>query len=60
MGRKSNFSLYNQGLATYDEGDTFDHAAAKGFITLHNLSVKNWAANRTAQGVRIGTVNEQA
>ena len=60
MGRKSDYSLYSQGLATYDEGDEFDHAAAKGFITLHNLSVKTWAANRTAQGITIATVNKQA
>lgn len=44
VGRKSDYSLYDQGLATYDEGDTFDHDAARGFIVLHSLSAKTWAA----------------
>src|SRR5918999_2001052 len=28
VGRRSPHSLYDHGLATYDEGDTFDHADA--------------------------------
>ena len=27
-------------LATYDEGDTFDQSAAKGFVHVHGLSSK--------------------
>jgi len=38
VGRKSEDSLYQHGLATYDRGDTFDHAAAVGFIRLWGLS----------------------
>ena len=34
IGRKSVYSLYNKGLATYDEGDLFDHHAAEGFVKL--------------------------
>lgn len=53
-GRKSDFSLYDYGLATYDAADTFNHAAAKGFIDLYGLSTKVWAKNRRAQGVTDG------
>lgn len=40
VGRKSKHSLYDKGLATYDESDTFDHDLAKGFIELWGLPVK--------------------
>ncbi len=53
-GRKSNFSLYDYGLATYDAADTFNHKAAKGFIDLYGLSTKVWAKNRREQGVTDG------
>ena len=39
-GRRSESSLYDFNLATYDEGDTFDQSMAKGFIELHGLSSK--------------------
>ncbi|NMN95167.1 argininosuccinate synthase [Antrihabitans stalactiti] len=39
-GRRSKESLYDFNLATYDEGDTFDQSAAKGFVQLHGLSSK--------------------
>ncbi len=42
-GRKSPWSLYNLGLATYDKGDTFDQGDAAGFIKLWGLSVKTQA-----------------
>ena len=37
-GRRSNHSLYDFNLATYDTGDTFDQTMAKGFVQLHGLS----------------------
>ena len=37
VGRKSAHALYDQGLATYDAGDTFDHGAALGFIKIYGL-----------------------
>jgi argininosuccinate synthase len=40
VGRKSNFSLYNEELATYSKGDLFDHNAAIGFIKLWGLPTK--------------------
>ena len=42
VGRKSEHSLYDHGLATYDSGDQFDHNAALGFIKL-------WALPLTTQ-----------
>ncbi|SEB26992.1 MULTISPECIES: argininosuccinate synthase [unclassified Mycobacterium] len=39
-GRRSAESLYDFNLATYDEGDSFDQSAAKGFVQLHGLSSK--------------------
>ena len=39
-GRRSAESLYDFNLATYDEGDTFDQSAAKGFVHVHGLSSK--------------------
>ena len=42
-GMRSDYSLYDYNLATYDEGDTFDHTAARGFIDLHGLQSKTWS-----------------
>ena len=36
-GRRSETSLYDFGLATYDAGDTFDQSQARGFIELWGL-----------------------
>ena len=43
VGRKSQWSLYNLSLATYDKGDQFNQKAAEGFIQLWGLPVKNQA-----------------
>ncbi|MCL1632315.1 argininosuccinate synthase [Sporolactobacillus sp. CPB3-1] len=40
VGRKSDNSLYNEKLATYTQGDAFDHNAAVGFIKLWGLPTK--------------------
>ena len=42
VGRKSPWSMYDQGLATYDVGDQFNHAASEGFIGLFGLPTKVW------------------
>lgn len=39
-GRRSDESLYDYSLATYDTGDTFDQSHAKGFIELWSLPSK--------------------
>ncbi|GGM48936.1 argininosuccinate synthase [Dactylosporangium sucinum] len=36
-GRRSEASLYDFGLATYDSGDTFDQSLARGFVELWGL-----------------------
>jgi argininosuccinate synthase len=41
-GRRAQRSLYSSSLATYDrDGDTFDHGAARGFIELFGLPLRN-------------------
>ncbi len=50
VGRRSEYSLYDYNLATYDEADTFDRTAAKGFIELHGLPTKVWARQRRKMG----------
>ncbi|MFB7665351.1 argininosuccinate synthase [Kitasatospora sp. NPDC056138] len=39
-GRKSDQSLYDFNLATYDTGDTFDQSMSKGFIEIFGMSSK--------------------
>ncbi|WP_428911323.1 argininosuccinate synthase [Niallia sp. Krafla_26] len=39
-GRKSEYSLYDENLATYTSDDEFDHTAAVGFIKLWGLPTK--------------------
>ncbi|WKU44019.1 argininosuccinate synthase [Streptomyces sp. VNUA116] len=39
-GRRSQKSLYDFNLATYDTGDTFDQSMSKGFIEIFGLSSK--------------------
>ncbi|HEX2143496.1 MAG TPA: argininosuccinate synthase [Glycomyces sp.] len=43
-GRRSEASLYDFDLATYDEGDTFDQSKARGFVDLWSLPAKLAAA----------------
>ncbi|TMR89377.1 argininosuccinate synthase [Nonomuraea basaltis] len=43
-GRRSEESLYDFSLATYDTGDTFDQSLAKGFVQLFSLPAKIAAA----------------
>jgi argininosuccinate synthase len=47
-GRRSPAGLYDYGLATYDTGDSFDQAMAKGFVELWGLPSKI-AAGRDRQ-----------
>jgi len=44
VGRRSEYSLYDRELATYDEGDVFDHEAAVGFIALWGLPLRTEVA----------------
>ncbi|GAB3982547.1 argininosuccinate synthase [Plantactinospora veratri] len=49
-GRRSEASLYDFGLATYDTGDTFDQSLAKGFVQLWGLPSKMAAARDARVG----------
>ena len=54
-GRRSESSLYDFNLATYDEGDTFDQSSARGFIDIYGLASKQAAArdHRFDKGIRL-------
>ncbi|HET9112017.1 MAG TPA: argininosuccinate synthase, partial [Ktedonobacterales bacterium] len=43
VGRRSQHSLYQHALATYERGDMFNHDAALGFIELWGLPIKTQA-----------------
>jgi len=49
-GRRSEQSLYDFSLATYDTGDTFDQSLAKGFVQLFGLPSKIAAARDAKHG----------
>jgi argininosuccinate synthase len=48
-GRRAPHALYDYGLATYDEHDTFKHADSEGFVKIYGLGVKTWAARQGAK-----------
>ena len=43
VGRRSDKSLYQHDLATYDTGDQFDHRAAEGYISIYGLPIRTQA-----------------
>ena len=49
-GRRSDESLYDFNLATYDTGDTFDQSLAKGFVQLWGLPSRLAAARDQRKG----------
>ncbi|SCL46552.1 argininosuccinate synthase [Micromonospora citrea] len=49
-GRRSEASLYDFGMATYDTGDTFDQSLAKGFVQLWGLPSRMAAARDARLG----------
>jgi argininosuccinate synthase len=48
-GRRSDTSLYDFNLATYDTGDTFDQSLSKGFIEIFGMSSKIAAKRELAK-----------
>lgn len=52
-GRKSDSSLYDFNLATYETGDSFDQSHSKGFIEIYGLPAKMSAARDDRFGQRI-------
>ncbi len=53
VGRKSPFALYDQGLATYEEGNTFDQTASEGFIKIWGLPVETAARSVRRQAAPV-------
>ena len=49
VGRSSPYSMYDTGLATYAQGDQFDHTSAKGFIYVWGLPLKTVSAAHKGQ-----------
>ena len=49
VGRRSDYSLYDYGLATYDAADSFNHADSEGFVRIWGLGVQTWAARQSAR-----------
>ena len=52
-GRRSEFALYAETLASYGTGETFPHAAAEGFITVSALETELAAARERQRKVAI-------
>jgi argininosuccinate synthase len=48
VGRKSDYSLYDHSLATYDESDTFDHRDGEAFCKVWGLPYKIGAKKKPA------------
>ncbi|MDA0567555.1 argininosuccinate synthase [Streptomonospora sp. S1-112] len=49
-GRRSEASLYDYDLATYDTGDTFDQSLARGFIDIWSMPAKIASVRDRKQG----------
>ncbi len=49
-GRRAAHALYRPDLATYDDGDAFDHEAGRGFVALWGLPARTWARVRQEAG----------
>jgi argininosuccinate synthase len=47
VGRRSDYSLYDYGLATYDAADSFHHEDSEGFVRLWGLGIQTWAARQS-------------
>jgi argininosuccinate synthase len=50
VGRQAETSLYNEALATYGQGDLFDHSAAVGFIKVAGMAAVNQANSQLLLG----------
>ncbi|MGO3796000.1 MAG: argininosuccinate synthase [Pauljensenia sp.] len=55
-GRRSDSSLYDFNLATYETGDSFDQSYSRGFIEIYGLSARLAAARdvRFGRGLQVG------
>jgi argininosuccinate synthase len=55
VGRSSPYSLYQHDLATYDEGDIFDHRSSEGFIHIYGLPGRTQARSQSLDIPELGT-----
>jgi argininosuccinate synthase len=53
-GRRSETSLYDHGLATYDSEDSFRHQDSAGFVRIWGLGIETWS-QRQGPGSQPGT-----
>ncbi|MBI4486901.1 MAG: argininosuccinate synthase [Acidobacteria bacterium] len=56
VGRKSPFALYDEALATHAAGDTFDHAAAAGFVKIWGLPAEIAARKAPAAPKKLSAI----
>jgi argininosuccinate synthase len=49
-GRRSDVSLYDYSLATYDRADAFRHEDSAGFVRLWGLGIQTWAERQGWDG----------
>jgi len=59
-GRRSPYSLYEAGLATYSAGDRFRQEMAEGFIYVWGLPARTWAALTPPTPTATATAREPA
>jgi argininosuccinate synthase len=57
-GRRSVYSIYNEGLVSFGEGSDYDHADAGGFIKLFSLPTRAEAQQRAVAAAEMGRVAE--
>ena len=57
VGRSSPFALYDHGMATYDEGDKFDHTAGEGFVKIWGLPLEI-AARKARNPAPVGSTSK--
>jgi len=55
VGRRSNYSLYQENFATFEEDDVYDQSDATGFIRLNGLRLKINALQKSGQDGRIAS-----
>ncbi|MEZ5203877.1 MAG: argininosuccinate synthase [Acidimicrobiales bacterium] len=48
-GRRSEHSLYDYELATYDAADTFRHEDSAGFVRLWGLGIETWSSRQASK-----------
>ena len=54
-GMKSENAIYRHDLATYSDGDAFDHSASVGFIKVWGLPIKTWTQTHNKGEARFTT-----